>query len=152
MATIRARICKTFHVSESMLSRLLSGQRKTKSPRLAIALTHLSGQSALDFLVPEMHDLFKRAYQKEANGFGTIPCYLRDHTYPNASEFRRMRKVVISESNGMCEQCGKPGVLIHHKDGTRSNHKRDNLENLCPLCHRRVHTKNKTPKNGGLPK
>lgn len=38
-----------------------------------------------------------------------------------------------------CLRCGKPAVLVHHKDGNRRNSTRNNLEVLCKRCHQLEH-------------
>ena len=39
-----------------------------------------------------------------------------------------------------CEWCGWEGYCdVHHKDGNHDNDKKDNLEILCPNCHRNHH-------------
>jgi len=39
-----------------------------------------------------------------------------------------------------CELCGWVGVCdIHHKDKDRNNTQRDNLQVICPNCHRNIH-------------
>lgn len=35
----------------------------------------------------------------------------------------------------ICQRCGLRAVLVHHKDGDRSNSSIDNLEPLCKRCH-----------------
>jgi len=41
----------------------------------------------------------------------------------------------------MCERCGWKGYCdIHHRDGNHSNNEKENLEILCPNCHRTHHS------------
>lgn len=37
--------------------------------------------------------------------------------YENIPELKRMRSVVLSKANGICEKCGMPARLVHHRDG-----------------------------------
>jgi hypothetical protein len=57
-------------------------------------------------------------------------------------KFESLRKRVILEQGGKCNNCGLEewlGVIItlelEHKDGNRLNNHRGNLEALCPNCH-----------------
>lgn len=58
------------------------------------------------------------------------------------------RKVrVLHEQDGRCNHCninewrGKPIVLeIEHKNGDRTDHRRENLEAICPNCHSQTPT------------
>lgn len=57
------------------------------------------------------------------------------------------RKVIFEEQNGQCNKCGNDkwlGELIplelEHIDGDNTNNCRENLEFLCPNCHRLTHT------------
>lgn len=52
------------------------------------------------------------------------------------------KKRILEEQNNLCNRCGlgewmgEPLVLeLEHKDGDRTNNKRNNLECLCPNCH-----------------
>lgn len=39
-----------------------------------------------------------------------------------------------------CIKCGKPATDIHHKDENHKNNKPSNLQNLCVLCHAKIHS------------
>ncbi len=42
-----------------------------------------------------------------------------------------------------CNRCSsKRYLVVHHIDGSRQNQKRDNLETLCSVCHRKEHAGN----------
>jgi len=51
-------------------------------------------------------------------------------------------KALLSEDMIKCERCGYdqyPVLERHHKDVDRNNNKRENLEVLCPTCHKVKH-------------
>ncbi len=54
----------------------------------------------------------------------------------------RIEQLLEDGINGFtCERCGWNGYCdIHHRDGIHSNSKKDNLEILCPNCHRNHHS------------
>jgi len=54
--------------------------------------------------------------------------------YPNHSEMKRVRKVVLEEANYLCFYCGKEANQIHHKDLTKHNHSKENLVACCNRC------------------
>lgn len=60
--------------------------------------------------------------------------------YENMPELKRMRLVVLSKANGICEKCGKPARLVHHRDGGRTDHSPENLVALCTRCHGCIHS------------
>lgn len=54
----------------------------------------------------------------------------------------------LVQERGRCELCGlaEPDILVvHHKDGNRSNNAKENLAVLCPNCHARIHREGITP-------
>jgi hypothetical protein len=59
--------------------------------------------------------------------------------YPNQNLMRKNRLVKIGQQHVKCEICGHKGDKIHHKDGSKDNHKIDNLMLLCIKCHYRIH-------------
>ncbi len=64
-----------------------------------------------------------------------------------STAWRKCRKSYIASVFGLCEKCGKPGTILHHKqpiDDTNLddqditlNH--DNLLYLCVECHNMIH-------------
>jgi 5-methylcytosine-specific restriction endonuclease McrA len=54
--------------------------------------------------------------------------------YPNHSEMKRIRKIVLEEENYTCHYCGKHTKRIHHIDLSKDNHKRENLTACCNSC------------------
>ena len=46
---------------------------------------------------------------------------------------KQQKEEVITESNGLCTFCGKPGVEIDHVEGPSAS--RSNLQLLCRTCH-----------------
>lgn len=52
---------------------------------------------------------------------------------------RTHARELISRSIG-CELCGCAGQThVHHRDGNPQNNATENLQRLCPACHRKVH-------------
>ena len=59
--------------------------------------------------------------------------------YPNHSYLKRQRKIILAQYP-LCGACGLvPPDLVHHKDGTKTNHELDNLLPVCQICHKRIH-------------
>ena len=54
---------------------------------------------------------------------------------------RRWRKVraIKLRQTPMCERCGEPALIVHHKDQDETNNETDNLESLCNHCHEVEH-------------
>lgn len=73
---------------------------------------------------------------------------------PWAAEFyasavwRRQRAAYTAQAHGLCERCGKPGDIVHHKiyltpdniHDPRITLAYDNLELLCIDCHNAEHS------------
>ena len=65
----------------------------------------------------------------------------------NSSAWLRCRDGYIKSVFGLCERCGKPGYIVHHKQHIDDNNETDpditldwaNLEYLCLECHNREH-------------
>jgi predicted HNH restriction endonuclease len=59
-----------------------------------------------------------------------------------------MRDRIRKEKCYKCEICDwkeEPGILeIHHKDGNPTNRSEDNLQLVCPNCHKMHHFRTKT--------
>lgn len=45
------------------------------------------------------------------------------------------QKIAYAHYGRVCQRCGEPAVLVHHKDEDRGNNEVDNLEPLCKRCH-----------------
>lgn len=62
-------------------------------------------------------------------------------------EWRRVRAAYLESVNRICERCGRPAVIVHHKrylDAANVHDPAvslsfDNLEALCRECHNREH-------------
>lgn len=53
----------------------------------------------------------------------------------------------IIKEDSVCEICGKEGFLeVHHIDRNRDNNERDNLQILCPKCHKDQHPRKRDSK------
>jgi hypothetical protein len=56
--------------------------------------------------------------------------------YPFDFTLARRQMNVASQ---VCELCGAPATLVHHKDQNTYNNAPENLMCLCHKCHRHVH-------------
>ena len=65
----------------------------------------------------------------------------------NSRKWRRIRKAYLESVNYICERCGKPASVVHHKtylteansfDGSIA-YDFNNLEALCQDCHNAEH-------------
>jgi 5-methylcytosine-specific restriction endonuclease McrA len=59
--------------------------------------------------------------------------------YPDHGIFRRNGQIVMDRAGYKCQLCGSKAQLVHHRDGTKSNHDIDNLVALCQSCHMQGH-------------
>jgi len=66
--------------------------------------------------------------------------------YPNHYKMKIARIEKFKLSKGLCEICKKKADVIHHIDGTKTNHELNNLIILCSACHGVVHTSCNTTK------
>lgn len=65
----------------------------------------------------------------------------------NSAAWKRCKNNYILSVHGLCERCGKPGDIVHHKkritpmniDDPEITLNHDNLECLCIDCHNREH-------------
>lgn len=72
--------------------------------------------------------------------------------------WRKCRDAYFISQHGLCERCGDPGLIVHHKvyiDAQNINDPRvtlnhDNLELLCLTCHNREHFKGADAVRDGL--
>lgn len=65
---------------------------------------------------------------------------------------KKIRKKILSRDNHTCQACGwfsKKWQEIHHRNGDHSDHREENLETLCPLCHQVFHMPQASATNGG---
>jgi len=64
----------------------------------------------------------------------------------NRRQFSKLtKKKTLIRQNFCCNSCGNllEEVEFHHKNGDRSNIRRENCEALCPNCHAKGHRKKK---------
>lgn len=62
--------------------------------------------------------------------------------------WQKCRAAYIQSVFGLCERCGRPGVIVHHKEKLTPANINDptvtlnweRLEYLCPECHNREHS------------
>ena len=53
---------------------------------------------------------------------------------------RRHYREIILKAGSVCSRCGrKNGLLVHHRNGNRTDNATSNLAILCPSCHQYVH-------------
>lgn len=65
----------------------------------------------------------------------------------NSRKWRRIRKEYLESKNYICERCGKPATICHHKTYLTESNVTDgltaydfsNLESLCQDCHNLEH-------------
>lgn len=68
----------------------------------------------------------------------------------NSSKWQKVRKAYLASVNYICEICGKPAEIVHHKihltaENVRNpkiSYNQDNLMALCRDCHNREHQNN----------
>jgi 5-methylcytosine-specific restriction endonuclease McrA len=69
------------------------------------------------------------------------------HNFYKSNEWQLARQIKITQVNGKCERCGKPGQEVHHIKRLNVNNIKDvsvsldqnNLEFLCKDCHNKEH-------------
>ena len=54
------------------------------------------------------------------------------------AEWRKLREAKL-KANPLCERCGAPASVVHHKDHNQYNDFWDNLESVCRSCHEQHH-------------
>lgn len=59
--------------------------------------------------------------------------------YPNRHILTGNRLKVLKTAKGLCQICNEKAVIVHHIDGSFSNHETNNLIPLCGHCHCTVH-------------
>ena len=56
------------------------------------------------------------------------------------SNIANYRKISLEVNGSECNDCGSvSNILVHHKDGDRSNNAPSNLITLCKKCHQALH-------------
>ncbi len=68
-------------------------------------------------------------------------------SFYKSKAWRQCRKAFFKSRFGLCERCGNPGVIVHHKIVLHPSNigdpnitlNWDNLELLCLECHNRAH-------------
>lgn len=71
--------------------------------------------------------------------------------YPNHTEFKRQRKIILRLANHKCEECGGRATEVHHLDISKDNHALDNLKALCHKCHMGIYHKDRRYKPTLIP-
>lgn len=64
-------------------------------------------------------------------------------SFYNSKLWKKCRQAYIKSVHGMCERCGEPGLILHHKILLTADNitnpdvtlNRDNLEYVCLRCH-----------------
>ena len=59
--------------------------------------------------------------------------------YPNHWQFKKARIESLKKTGGKCGVCGNTADVVHHIDGSKTNHEIDNLVPLCDSCHWAAH-------------
>ena len=65
-------------------------------------------------------------------------------------KWKKVRECYLSSRNYICELCGNPAVIVHHKTPINSTnindleilYSFDNLQALCIECHNKIHFSN----------
>jgi hypothetical protein len=68
--------------------------------------------------------------------------------YPGHADFKRTRLVVLRRTKGKCKICSAHANVVHHIDGSKDNHKIENLIALCDACHWAAHKEELQMVNG----
>ena len=64
------------------------------------------------------------------------------------AEWRKLREAKL-KANPLCEKCGAPASVVHHKDHNQFNDFWDNLESVCRACHEEHHGRKKKSEHVG---
>lgn|SRR5690554_4519877 len=75
-----------------------------------------------------------------------------------STAWKKCRESYIAKVHGLCERCGSPGKIVHHKIYINSENINDpnvtlnhsNLEYLCQVCHNKEHFEKYSPIREGL--
>ena len=68
-------------------------------------------------------------------------------SFYNSEAWRRQRRLYATMVHGLCERCGAPGEIVHHRKPLTQDNINDpmytlsvtNLEMLCRSCHLAIH-------------
>ena len=63
-------------------------------------------------------------------------------------DWRKLREAKL-RANPLCEKCGAPASVVHHKDHNQYNDFWDNLESVCRACHEEHHGRKKKSEHAG---
>ena len=72
--------------------------------------------------------------------------------YPNHYKMKTNRLFKLKQAKGKCEVCHQEAKYIHHIDGSKDNHKLENLSVLCNKCHGIIHSDRINKKNESIGK
>jgi transcriptional regulator with XRE-family HTH domain len=59
--------------------------------------------------------------------------------YPNHYKMKQLRKEILLERGETCQNCGEYGNEVHHRDGSKTEHFKENFLVLCHTCHMGVY-------------
>lgn len=59
--------------------------------------------------------------------------------YSNHNLMKKIRLIKLQQTERKCEICGNKANMIHHIDGSKDNHKLNNLKVVCRSCHTIIH-------------
>lgn len=62
-------------------------------------------------------------------------------SYPKVTKLKLNQQITRDRYNRKCTICGSDTTLVHHIDGTKTNHELDNLTLLCYSCHTHTHNR-----------
>lgn len=73
-----------------------------------------------------------------------------------SARWHRTKEAYLASVNHICERCGEPAKIVHHKTYINPNNVTDpnilydwaNLEALCQTCHTQEHHSNKNTAEG----
>lgn len=76
-------------------------------------------------------------------------------SFYNSAAWKKCKTSYIKSVYGLCERCGKPGYIVHHKKHISRNSinnpditlNHDNLKYLCLDCHNAEHEFNRQKKS-----
>ena len=81
-----------------------------------------------------------------------------DYKFYNRKQWQQVREAYFQSVFGLCERCGNPGYIVHHKKHLNASNVNDpkiaygfdNLELLCLDCHNREHFRGRPKVRKGL--